>query len=95
MDFDQTVAAFQRKKKSQDIGARKREEYLAMLKDYNSMKYAPAVAGQRREREITQEVIDKRAEEKKAVQIDTITESLIGFVDLDLGLDQPKKGKRK
>lgn len=95
MDFDQTVAAFQRKKKSQDTAAAKREQYRTLLKEYNAMKYAPAVAGQRREREITQEVIDKRAEEKKAVQIDTITESLVGFVDLDLGLDQPTKGKRK
>jgi methionine synthase II (cobalamin-independent) len=58
------------------------------------MKYSPPSGGERREREITQEVIEKRAEEKKAVDIDVLTDSLVGFVDLDLP-PVAKKGKRK
>lgn len=101
MDFEKAVAAFTRKKKSQDLASMKREAYRAMLKDYQSMKYTPASGGVRREREVTQEMIDKRVEEKKAVQVDTVTSSLMDFVDLDIGavLAPPapsnRGGKRK
>lgn len=95
MDFDKAVAAFQRKKKGQNMADQKREAYREMLKDYQALKYAPAVGGVRKEREITQELIEKKAEEKKAVQIDTLADSLIGFVDIDLPPEPTKKGKRK
>lgn len=106
MDFDKAVAAFQRKKKGQDMAAEKREAYRAVLKDYAALKYAPTVGGVRKEREITQELIEKKAEEKKSLEIDAIADSLIGFVDIeigaitaggdvDLGIGAPKKGTRK
>lgn len=99
MDFEQAVAAFARKKKSQNLADQKREAYRGMLKEYNALKYGPAVGGVRKEREITQELIEKKAEEKKAVEIDTIADSLIGFVDIGLPPESPKvapkKGERK
>lgn len=106
MDFEKAVAAFQRKKKGQNLADKKREAYRAMLADYQTLKYAPAVGGVRKEREITQELIEKKAEEKKAVEIDTIADSLIDFVDIeiggvtaagdiDFGIGESKKGKRK
>lgn len=85
MDFDKKVAAFTRKKKGQDMASAKREAYRAMLKEYQELKYAPTAGSGRREREVTQELIDKRVEEKKAVQVDTVANSLIDFVDLDIG----------
>ena len=106
MDFDKAVAAFQRKKKGQNLADQKREAYRAMLADYQTLKYAPAVGGVRKEREITQELIEKKAEEKKEMEIDTIADSLIDFVDIeigavtaagdiDFGVGAPKKEKRK
>jgi hypothetical protein len=95
MDFDKAVAAFQRKKRSQDLATVKREQYRTMLKEYTSMKYSPAVNGVRREREITQEVIEKRAEEKKAVEIDTVADGLIGFVDIDIDFTPTPKGRKR
>ena len=97
MDFDTVVAAFTRKKNARTMADQKRETYLAMLKDYNALKYAPTVGGVRKEREITEELIEKKAEAKKSLEIDTITDSLIGFVDIDLPPErpEPKKGKRK
>lgn len=106
MEFDKVVEAFQRKKNARSLAAQKREAYLAMLKDYTALKYVPAAGGGRKEREITQELIEKKAEEKKEVEIDTIANSLIDFVDIDLGsvgpggdidfaIGEPTKGKRK
>lgn len=106
MDFDKVVAAFQRKKKGQNLADQKREAYRAMLKDYQTLKYGSAVGGVRKEREITQDLIEKKAEEKKAVEIDTIADNLIDFVDIeiggitaagdiDFGMGEPKKEKRK
>jgi hypothetical protein len=95
MDFDKAVAAFQRKMKGQDLATVKREQYRAMIKDYTSLKYAPAVNGERREREITQEMTDKRDEDRKAADLDVLTDSLIGFVDIELPPAQPRKGNRK
>lgn len=96
MDFDKAVAAFQRKKKGQDMANQKREAYRALLKDYNAMKYGPAVGGVRKEREITQEVIDRKIKAKKEVQIDTMADNLADFVDLhidgiDLDMGKPIK----
>ena len=99
MDFDKAVAAFQRKKNARVAADQKREAYKAVLKDYQGLKYAPAVGGVRKEREITQELIERKAEEKKAVEIDTIADSLVDFVDITLPPEPPKvapkKGKRK
>ena len=97
MDFEKAVAAFQRKKNARVAADEKREAYRVMLKEYNALKYGPAVGGVRKEREITQELIERKAEEKRAVAIDTLADSLVSFVDLALPpeMPAPKKGKRK
>lgn len=97
MDFDKAVAAFTRKKNARVAADDKREAYRAMLKEYNALKYGPTVGGVRKEREITQELIEKKAEEKRAVAIDTLADSLADFVDIALPpeMPAPKKGKRK
>lgn len=106
MDFDKAVAAFQRKKNPRAEAEQRRQNYLAMLKDYSALKYGATVKGVRVEREITQELIEKKAEEKKSLEVDTIANSLIDFVDIeigavnaagdiDFGMGEPKKGKRK
>lgn len=87
MDFDAAVAAFTRKKQAQTRGDEKRVAYVAVLKEYNELKYAPAVNGVRKEREITQELIDKKKEQKREMEkisnVDDVTADLVGFIDID------------
>jgi hypothetical protein len=84
-DFDKAVAAFTKKKKSQDVATLKRDAYRKLLKEYNEMKYGPAVGGVRKERQITQELIDRREADKKLVSkenIDDLVSSLTDFINI-------------
>lgn len=80
-DFDKTVAAFTKKKKAQDVATLKRDAYRKLLKEYNEMKYGPAVGGVRKEREITQEMIEKREADKKLVSKENIDDLVAGLTD--------------
>ena len=103
MDFDKAVAAFTRKKKGQNLADEKREAYRKMVNEYTSLKYGQVVNGNRREREITQELIERREEKAKAASVD-IADDLASFIDLDLGapkgngvdleMGKPKKGRK-
>lgn len=100
MDFDAKVAAFTRKKKSQNLADLKRDAYRTMLKEYQALKYAPG----RKEVEITQERIEKAAQDKAETKVET-ADDLAQYleIDLDIGVDgdiemgEPaaKKGKGK
>jgi hypothetical protein len=91
VSFDKRAADFIRKRRQGDIASLKREQYLAMLKDYNEMKYAPAKGGQRAEREITEEAIERQerrkeaAKARKAEKLSADPGDILDFVDLDLG----------
>lgn len=80
-DFDKAVAAFTKKKKAADVASLKRDAYRKLLKEYNEMKYGPAVGGVRKERQITQEVIDKREADKKLVSKENIDDLVAGLTD--------------
>lgn len=85
MDFEKAVAAFTRKKKGQNLADDKREAYRKVVKEYTEMKYAPAVGGVRKEMPITQERIEKRAQEKKETSIE-VADDLAAFFDIDLDM---------
>lgn len=96
MDFDAKVAAFTRKKKGQNMADLKRDAYRTMLKDYQALKYGPG----RKEVEITQERIEKVAQDKAETKVE-MADDLAQYLDLEIGVDgdldmgEPKKGKRK
>jgi hypothetical protein len=91
VSFDRVAADFIRKRREGDIASIKREQYRAMLKDYNEMKYAPTKGGQRAEREITEEAIERQERRKKsekarkAEKLSADPGDILDFVDLDLG----------
>ena len=88
MDFEKAVAAFTRKKRGQNLADEKREAYRKMVKEYTDLKYAPAAGGVRKEREITQERIEKRAKDKKEVSLEAADDLAAFFeIDLDMGAD--------
>lgn len=84
MDFDKAVAAFQRKNRASNMADQKRETYRAMIREYTSMKYAPAKDGVRKKREVTQDKIDRRAKEKAESSVDQIVD-IAKFIDIDFG----------
>lgn len=92
MSFEQRAAEFIRKRRQADVASLKREQYREMLKDYNEMKYAPAVGGKRVEREITEEAIERQVRRKetkqaeKAAKLSTDVSDVVDFVDVDLGI---------
>lgn len=100
MDFDAAVAAFTRKKKAQNLADLKRDAYRTMLKEYQSLKYSTG----RKEVEITQERIEKAAQDKAETKVETADE-LAQYLDIDLeigvdgdldmGAPAPKKGNAK
>lgn len=103
MDFEAKVAAFTRKKKSQNLADLKRDAYRTMLKEYQALKYSGAVVdGARKEVEITQERIEKAAKDKAETKVET-ADDLAQYLEIDLeigvggdlDMGEPKKGKRK
>lgn len=92
MDFDQIVAAFQKRKYGQDKAAEKRNAYIAVLKDYESLKFGKAVNGVRQVKEITQERVDKMETEKRETSVD-FADTLAGFVDIELKAAPKKPAK--
>lgn len=96
MDFDAAVAAFTRKKKSQNMADMKRDAYRSMLKDYTALKYSGQVVnGARKEVEITQERIEKAAQDKAETKVET-ADDLAQYLEIDIPLaDDEPKGKRK
>lgn len=91
MSFDKIAADFIRKRREGDIASIKREQYVAMLKDFNAMKYAPVKDGKRAEREITEEAIERQERRKesekarKAEKLSADPGDILDFVDLELG----------
>lgn len=78
MDFEQAVQAFKQKKNARTAQEEKREAYKKMVKEYTKLKYGYNKAGERVERPITQERIDRREEAKNRV-IPDATEGLADF----------------
>lgn len=85
MDFDKAVAAFTKKKQGQNNADEKRAAYKAMLKEYNTLKFSKAVGGVRKEREITQEVIEKAAQDKEETSVE-LADDLAQYFDIDLDM---------
>jgi len=78
MSFEQAVEAFKRKKNARTVAEEKREAYKKMVKDYTKLKYGQNKAGERVERPITQERIE-RAEAAKTRVIPDASEGLADF----------------
>lgn len=86
-DFEAAVAAFTRKKKAQNLADAKRDAYRTMLKEYQSLKYSGAVVnGARKEVEITQERIEKAAQDKQETKVE-MADELAQYLDLEIGVD--------
>lgn len=84
MNHDQAVAAFQRKKKGQDMATLKREAYRKVIAEFCEMKFGTLVNGERKKREITQEMIERREQDKKDTAVE-VADDLAKFLDIDLG----------
>lgn len=96
MDFEAAVAAFTRKKKSQNLSDLKRDAYRTMLKEYQAVKYSGQVVnGARKEVEVTQERIDKAAQDKAETKVE-MADDLAQYLEIDIPVaDEEPKGKRK
>lgn len=79
MSFEQAVEAFKRKKNAKHLADEKTDAYKKMLKDYVGLRYGRNKAGERVERPITQERIERREESKNRV-IPDLTDELLDFV---------------
>lgn len=79
MNFEQAVEAFKNKKNARTAAEEKRQKYLAMLKDFNKLRYGTNKAGEKVQREITQERIE-RAEEAKNRVIPDASVDLLDFI---------------
>lgn len=78
MDFEQAVKAFKQKKNARTQQEEKREAYKKMIKEFTKLKYGYNKAGERVERPITQERIERREESKNRV-IPDASEGLADF----------------
>ena len=92
MDFDKAVAAFQKRKRSQDVAAEKRKAYVGVLEEYQSLKFGKVVGGVREVKEITQDRIDKLETDKRETSVD-IADSLASFVDIEIKAPPKKAAK--
>lgn len=66
-DFENAVAAFQKKKNPRTEAEAKREAYKKMVKEYTKLKYGFNASGVRVERKISQERIERAEAAKTAV----------------------------
>lgn len=89
MDFDKIVAAFQKRKRGQDMAEQKRQAYLEVLEDYQKLKFGKVVDGVRQEKPITQDRIDKMQAEKRDTSVD-IADTLADFVDIEVKMPAKK-----
>jgi hypothetical protein len=76
-DFEQAVAAFQKKKNPRTEREAKREAYKKMVKEYTKLKYGFNASGERVERPIT----EKRIATAEAAKTRVIPDAADGLAD--------------
>jgi hypothetical protein len=76
-DFENAVAAFQKKKNPRTEAEAKREAYKKMVKEYTKLKYGYNSAGERVERPIT----EKRIATAEAAKTRVIEDASVGLAD--------------